>query len=81
MLEDVINSGLTAPDGLAVDWIARKLYWTDSETNRVEVANYDGSFRKVLYWQDMDQPRARHRGRSGPRVSPTDEGRLGLIGG
>ena len=56
--ENVITTGLVSPDGLACDWIGRKLYWTDSETNRIEVSNLDGSHRKVLYWIDLDQPRA-----------------------
>ncbi len=56
--EDLVVTGLASPDGLACDWLARKLYWTDSETNRIEVSNLDGSHRKVLFWQDLDQPRA-----------------------
>lgn len=55
---NVISSGLVSPDGLACDWLARKLYWTDSETKRIEVSNLDGSYRKVLFWEDQDQPRA-----------------------
>ena len=58
MAKDIITTGLIAPDGLACDWIALKIYWTDSETNRVEVSELDGSSRKVLFWQDLDQPRA-----------------------
>lgn len=54
----IISTGLISPDGLAVDWIGKKLYWTDSETNRIEVSNLDGSYRKVLFWKDMDQPRS-----------------------
>ncbi|XP_078453259.1 low-density lipoprotein receptor-related protein 6-like [Lampetra planeri] len=54
----IVATGLVSPDGLACDWLGRKLYWTDSETNRVEVAELDGSHRKVLVWQDLDQPRA-----------------------
>lgn len=50
--------GLASPDGLACDWLGSKLYWTDSETNRIEVAELDGSMRKILFWQDLDQPRA-----------------------
>lgn len=57
-LHTVVVSGLVSPDGLACDWVGKKLYWTDSETNRIEVANLDGSSRKVLFWQDLDQPRA-----------------------
>lgn len=56
--QNVVIWGLVSPDGLACDWLGRKLYWTDSETNRIEVADLDGSLRKVLFWQDLDQPRA-----------------------
>ena len=55
---NVIDTGLVSPDGLACDWLGEKLYWTDSETNRIEVSNLDGSFRKVLFWENLDQPRA-----------------------
>ncbi|XP_058500814.1 low-density lipoprotein receptor-related protein 5 [Solea solea] len=54
----VVVSGLDSPDGLACDWLGKKLYWTDSETNRIEVANLNGTSRKVLFWMDLDQPRA-----------------------
>ncbi|BFZ05153.1 hypothetical protein BsWGS_08192 [Bradybaena similaris] len=54
----VISTGLVSPEGLACDWLGRKLYWVDSETNRIEVSNLDGGYRKVLYWQKLDQPRA-----------------------
>ena len=62
-IEDVVSVGLEKPEGLAVDWIAGKLYWTDCrdtewETSRIEVANLDGSNRKVLFWKDLGLPRA-----------------------
>lgn len=57
-VQSVVVSGLVSPDGLACDWVGQKLYWTDSETNRIEVANLNGTSRKVLFWQDLDQPRA-----------------------
>ena len=61
--EDVISVGLRRPEGLAVDWVTKKLYWTDlrdadGETNRIEVSNLDGSQRKVLFWENLEQPRA-----------------------
>ncbi|XP_020911652.1 low-density lipoprotein receptor-related protein 6-like [Exaiptasia diaphana] len=59
-ISNVVSVGLRRPEGLAVDWTSQKIYWTDSgiETNRIEVANYDGKHRKVLFWQNLDQPRA-----------------------
>ncbi|XP_075213889.1 low-density lipoprotein receptor-related protein 6 [Lycorma delicatula] len=54
----VIQTGLISPDGLACDWLTKKLYWTDGETNRIEVATIEGRHRKVLFWDDIDQPRA-----------------------
>ena len=54
----VVSTGLLSPDGLACDWIGRKLYWTDSGVKRIEVSDVDGRMRKVLFWERLDQPRA-----------------------
>ncbi|XP_018572633.1 low-density lipoprotein receptor-related protein 6 isoform X2 [Anoplophora glabripennis] len=53
-----IVSGVFTPDGLACDWFTNKIYWTDSESNHIEVATIEGKYRKVLFWTDIDQPRA-----------------------
>ena len=58
IVEPIVTTGLISPDGLACDWVGRKLYWADSELDRIEVSNLDGSLRKVLYWAKLDQPRA-----------------------
>nr|XP_026694188.1 low-density lipoprotein receptor-related protein 6 isoform X2 [Ciona intestinalis] len=55
---DVLVSGMVKPEGLACDWIGRKLYWTDRGTKRIEVSELDGSHRKVLLWNNLDLPRA-----------------------
>lgn len=54
----VISHGLDKPEGLAIDWYTDKLYWTDGETNRIEVALLSGRFQKVLIWSDLDRLRA-----------------------
>jgi low density lipoprotein receptor-related protein 5/6 len=55
----VVETGLIRPEGLACDWVGAKIYWTDSETKRIEVASLeDHSLRKVLVWEDLDLPRA-----------------------
>ena len=45
-------------NGLACDWVTDKLYWTNRELKRIEVASMDGLMRKVLFWTDIDEPRA-----------------------
>lgn len=52
-----VISGILSVDGLACDWYTNKLYWTDSDSNRIEVSTMDGKLRKVLFWTDLDQPR------------------------
>ena len=42
-VEDVVDSGLVNPRGLAVDQAAGKLYWTDYGSDRIQRANLDGS--------------------------------------
>lgn len=53
-----IVANVVAPDGLAIDWFTDNIYWTDCDTNRIEVASLEGKHRKVLYWTEVDQPRA-----------------------
>ena len=57
-VKSVISDGLHTPDGLAVDSVGRKIYWTDDGYNRIEVADFDGGNRSVLVWKNLDRPRA-----------------------
>ena len=41
-----------------MDWIAQNLYWTDTGTDRIEVARVNGSSRKVLISDGLEEPRA-----------------------
>ena len=36
-LVPVITTGLERPQGIAVDWVAGNLYWTDAGTKSIEV--------------------------------------------
>lgn len=38
--------------GIAVDWLSRKLYWTDSTLSRIYVSELDGSSKTVLVTVD-----------------------------
>ena len=54
----IIDGNIKHPDGVAVDWVARNLYWTDAGTDRIEVSRLNGSSRKVLINENLDEPRA-----------------------
>ncbi|XP_030644080.1 nidogen-2 [Chanos chanos] len=56
--EILINTGLTSPEGLAVDVARRRLFWVDSTPDKIETANLDGSNRRVLFDTDLVNPRA-----------------------
>ena len=59
---EVINlATLQNPDGLAIDWVGRNLYWCDKGSDTIEVSHMDGHFRKVLLNSDihlLQEPRA-----------------------
>lgn len=55
--KDIITTDVAHPECVAVDWISRNLFWTDTGTDRVEVSNLKGQFRKVLINRDLVEPR------------------------
>lgn len=44
----VINSSLTQPSGLAIDYLDKKLYWSDASREKIERSDLDGGNRQVL---------------------------------
>ncbi|XP_070295573.1 low-density lipoprotein receptor-related protein 1-like [Salvelinus sp. IW2-2015] len=49
---------LEMPRGIAVDWVAGNLYWTDSGRDVIEVALISGQHRKTLISGMIDEPYA-----------------------
>lgn len=39
---------IESPEGIAVDWISRRLYWTDSTKDTIEVANLDNPLQRAV---------------------------------
>ncbi|KAG7227889.1 hypothetical protein INR49_013683, partial [Caranx melampygus] len=54
---EVFSTGLMVPESIAVDWVGRNLYWTDSVMENIEVSTLDGRFRKVLLTKNVTSPR------------------------
>ena len=57
-LKTVIRHGLEMPVSIAVDWIARNIYWSDASAHRIEVSRLNGNYRKVLLWENIESPLA-----------------------
>lgn len=43
----IVSSNLTWPNGLAIDYETRRLYWADAGMKTIEFGNFDGSDRQV----------------------------------
>ena len=56
--EVVISKDLGVVEGIAVDWVGRKLYWTDSLASTIEIAGLRGENRKRLITKGLSNPRA-----------------------
>ena len=46
------------PEGLAIDHVGRNIYWSDSGTKTIEIGRLDGTSRRVLIKDGLEQPRA-----------------------
>ena len=56
------------PDDVAIDWISRKIYWSDNGLDTIEVAELDGTFGLILVNTGLELPR-------GIAIDPTEKGR------
>ena len=56
-VETIVPEGFTLSDHLAIDWIARNLYWTCPQYNKIYVSRLDGSEIIVIVDTDLEEPR------------------------
>ncbi|XP_025283461.1 low-density lipoprotein receptor-related protein 8 isoform X10 [Canis lupus dingo] len=56
--EVLVDEQLHSPEGLAVDWVHKHIYWTDSGNKTISVATMDGARRCTLFSRDLSEPRA-----------------------
>ncbi|XP_073434012.1 nidogen-2 [Dendrobates tinctorius] len=56
--EVIISTDLMSPEGLAIDYLRRTLFWTDSSTDKIESSRLDGSNRNTLFDTNLVNPRA-----------------------
>lgn len=46
--KSIVSSDLSLPNGLSIDYAARKLYWADALKDRIEVSDLHGRYRIAL---------------------------------
>ena len=71
-----MNSSITWPNGLAIDYEGKKIYWGDAKLDKIEVCNLNGSGRKVLI--DKELPHIYGFGLIGKHIYWTDWQRRNL---
>lgn len=54
----IVSTDLQTPNGLAVDWMANNIFWSDQSFKVIEVARLDGSCRKILINSSLSDPRS-----------------------
>ena len=54
---DTLSADVKECNGLTADWVSRHIYWTDSKRRTLEIANFDGSGRRVLVAAGLVNPR------------------------
>lgn len=55
--EVIASTGLSVPDGLAVDWVTKNIYFAESVAKLIYVCNADDSVRTTLISDDIGIPR------------------------
>merc|ERR1739848_263324 len=53
----IVMKNVGQPEGIAVDWLGRNLFWTDSKSKSIRVANLGSPYRKVLFNTGIHRPR------------------------
>ncbi|XDA77324.1 hypothetical protein R6Z07M_007427 [Ovis aries] len=55
--ERLIEEDAGLAEGLAVDWIGCKLYWTDRGKSLIEGSDLNGKYREIIIKKGISQPR------------------------
>lgn len=54
----VIDGGMFHVSSMALDWITKNIYWTDSSLHRIEVASASRLFHAPLITENITEPRS-----------------------
>ena len=49
----IVNTSIYWPNGLAIDYKARRIYWVDAKLDKIEFMAYDGTSRRIILEKDI----------------------------
>ena len=55
--KELVLSGVGRVEGIAIDWVARLIYWTAYTSGKIEIATLDGKHRKIMLNTELEFPR------------------------
>ena len=73
-VEDLVTTGLEAPESIALDVSGGKMYWTEQGTDKIQRSNLDGSGVEDLVTTGLDRPDGIALDVSGGKMYWTDWG-------
>ncbi len=56
--QNVIRHEAHGLEGIAIDWVGRKIYWMDRTSKHIEVAELNGNHRRTIVGRSISDPRA-----------------------
>ncbi|XP_069108722.1 low-density lipoprotein receptor 2-like [Argopecten irradians] len=71
-----LNADVTQVEGIAIDWVTKNIYWTDSSRRTISVALDDGRYQKTLIRDDLVHPLAII---VNPKLGPRQSRQFGCI--
>jgi hypothetical protein len=54
----LLSSGISTPEGIAVDWLTKLVYFVDSTLDRIDTCTIDGKWRTTIVQGGMANLRA-----------------------
>ena len=52
----IVSGRLVRPNGIAIDYKNKKLFWTEAKLDKIECSDYNGSNRLVIFQQSGIEP-------------------------
>ena len=52
------NASVFSSDGVAVDWLFKRVYWTEFNVDKIMLADYEGKNQHVVISTGLEDPRA-----------------------